>query len=149
MRDGSRITIGAFVKINDLFLVPNVVAGSENVGAEFEQFFGDGGSDTEAAGGVLGVHDQQFDLVCFHHMVDVLSHDIAAGTAENVTNEKNIHAGFDATTQLLPRREFHRGEEVVIARGRDVQVAHPLGMHQNIVQIPKMNIGEVAREKLL
>ena len=47
-----------------LALVPDVVAGGEHVGAQVEEILGDLRRDAEAAGGVFGVDDDQFDLVC-------------------------------------------------------------------------------------
>ena len=42
----------------DLFFVPDVVAGGDDVGAEIEEFFCDGGGDAEAAGCVFAVDDE-------------------------------------------------------------------------------------------
>ena len=47
---------------DDFFLVPDVVAGGEHVGAEVEEFVGGSGGDAEAAGGVFGIDDDQIDM---------------------------------------------------------------------------------------
>ena len=44
---------------DDFFLVPDVVAGGEHVGAEVKELVGRGRRDAEAAGGVFGIdHDR-------------------------------------------------------------------------------------------
>jgi len=57
------ISVGGVQVIDDLALVPDVVAGGDDVDAEFEQLFGNLRSDAEAAGGVLAVGDGEFNAV--------------------------------------------------------------------------------------
>jgi len=47
----------------DLALVPDVVAGGDDVGSEVEEFFGDGGGYAKAAGCVFAVDYEQIDCV--------------------------------------------------------------------------------------
>jgi len=44
--------------LEDLFFVPDVVAGGDDMRAEVEELFGDGGRDSEASSGVFAVDDQ-------------------------------------------------------------------------------------------
>ena len=67
--------------LEDLFLVPDVVAGGDDVGAEVEELFGDGGRDAEAAGGVFAVDDEEVDGVGFEDVREVLADDVAAGAS--------------------------------------------------------------------
>jgi len=76
---------------DDLFFVPDVVAGGDDVGAEVEEFFGDGGCDAEAAGGVFAVDDKEIDGVSFEDVGEVLAYDVAAGRSEDVADEENVH----------------------------------------------------------
>ena len=48
--------------VDNLALVPDVVAGGEDVGAEVEEVFGDGRREPEAAGSVFRIHDDEVDL---------------------------------------------------------------------------------------
>ena len=79
--------------LEDLFLVPDVVAGGDDVGAEVEELFGDGGRDAEAAGGVFAVDDEEVDGVGFEDVGEVFADDVAAGGAEDVADEEDIHLG--------------------------------------------------------
>ena len=77
--------------LEDFFLVPDVVAGGDDVGAEVEELFGEGGGDAEAAGGVLAVNDEKIDGVRFDDVGEVFADDVAAGRAEDVADEENVH----------------------------------------------------------
>ena len=77
--------------LEDLFLVPDVVAGGDDVGSEIEELFGDGGGDAEASGGVLAVDDEEVDGVGFHDVGQVFADDVAAGGAKDVADEEDIH----------------------------------------------------------
>jgi hypothetical protein len=61
------------------------------VGAEVEEFFGDGGGDAEAAGGVFAVDDEEIDGVGFEDVGEMLAYDVAAGRTEDVADEENVH----------------------------------------------------------
>ena len=61
------------------------------MGAEVEEFFGDGWGDTEAAGGVFAVDDKEIDGVGFEDVGEMLADDVAAGRAKDVADEKNVH----------------------------------------------------------
>ncbi len=77
--------------LEDFALVPDVVAGGDDVGAEIENFFGERRRDAEAAGCVFAVDDEEVDLVSFEEMGQVLVHDVAAGGAEDIADEEDIH----------------------------------------------------------
>jgi len=95
---GAEDAAAAFVRVRgdghvleDLFFVPDVVTGGDDVGAEIEDLLGDGGGDTEATGCVFTVDDQEFDGVGFEDVRQVFAYDVAAGGAEDVADEKNVH----------------------------------------------------------
>ncbi len=96
--DGPQYAAGSFMAVgghrvhvvDQLALVPDVVAGGEHVCAQLEQVFGDLRSDAETAGGVFSVDDDQIDGMGGAHMPDVLADNPAACTAENVADEKNV-----------------------------------------------------------
>jgi len=75
----------------DLFFVPDVIAGGDDVGSEVEEFFGDGGGDAEASGGVFAVDDEEIDGVGFEDVGEMLAYDVAAGRSEDVADEENVH----------------------------------------------------------
>jgi hypothetical protein len=76
---------------DNLFFVPDVVAGGDDMRTEVEEFFGDGGGDAEAAGGVFAVDDEEVDGVGFEDVGEVLAYDVAAGRSEDVADEENVH----------------------------------------------------------
>lgn len=116
------VRVGGDVHVfDDLFFVPDVVAGGDDVGAEVEEFFCDGGSDAEAAGGVFAVDDEEVYGVSFEDVGEVLAYDVAAGRSEDVADEENVHVnilargvveGFDATCakESAKFREVRRGK---------------------------------------
>ena len=75
----------------DFFLVPDVVAGGDDVGAEIEEFFCERGGDAEAAGGVFAVDDEEVYGVRFEDVGEMFADDVAAGRAEDVADEENVH----------------------------------------------------------
>jgi len=83
---GSRLHV-----LDQLFLVPDVVAGGDDVGAKVEEFFSERGRDAEAAGGVFAVDDGEVDLVAFAHMRQMFADDPAPGTSEDITYEEDFH----------------------------------------------------------
>ena len=77
--------------LEDLALVPDVVAGGDDMGAEVEEFFCDGGGDAEAAGGVFAVDDEEVDGVGFKDVRKVFADDVAPSGAENIADKEDIH----------------------------------------------------------
>ena len=75
----------------DLFLVPNVIAGSEDIGAQIEELFANRGRNAESTRRILHINDQEFDLVGFDQVMEVIANDLAPRTAEDVTDEENLH----------------------------------------------------------
>ena len=75
----------------DLFFVPDVIAGGDDVGAEVEELFGDGGGEAEAAGGVFAVDDKEIDGVGFKDVREVFADDVAAGGAKDIADKEDIH----------------------------------------------------------
>ena len=77
--------------LEDLALVPDVVAGGDDVRSHVEDFFGERGGDAEAAGGVFAVDDEEVDGVGFDDVGEMLAYDVAAGGAEDVADEEDVH----------------------------------------------------------
>ena len=75
----------------DLFFVPDVIAGGDHVGAEVEEFFRDRGRDAEASGGVFAVDDEEVDGVGFKDVRQVFADDVAAGGAKDIADKEDIH----------------------------------------------------------
>jgi hypothetical protein len=76
--------------VDQLALVPHMVAGGENIGAQVEELIGDLRGQAEASGGVFGVDDGEVDRVRLAHMADVLADDLSSRTAEDVADEENV-----------------------------------------------------------
>jgi hypothetical protein len=75
----------------DLFFVPDVVAGGDDVGAEVEELVGEGGSEAEATGGVFAIDDKEVDGIGFKDVREMFADDVAAGGAEDIADEEDIH----------------------------------------------------------
>jgi hypothetical protein len=79
---------------DDLFLVPDVVAGGQDVSPEIEEFIGYRGCYAKSAGCILGIDDDEVDLTVFEHMGKVLADDAASGTSEYISYKKNVQGRF-------------------------------------------------------
>ena len=88
----------------DLFFVPDVVAGGDDVGAEIEEFFSDGRCDAEAAGCIFAVDDEEIDGVGLEDVGQMFTNDMAAGGAEDVTDEEDIHCEILHGCDIRKRR---------------------------------------------
>lgn len=75
----------------DLFFVPDVVAGGDDVGAEVEELVGDGGCEAEAAGCVFAIDDEEIDGIGFEDVGEMFTDDVAAGGAEDIADKEDIH----------------------------------------------------------
>ena len=68
-----------------------MIAGGDDVRAEIEELFSDGGREAEAAGGVFAVDDEEVDGVGLEQVGEVLMHDVAACGAEDIAYKQNLH----------------------------------------------------------
>jgi hypothetical protein len=68
-----------------------VVAGGDDVRAKVKELLGERGRDAETAGGVFAIDDEEVDGVGFENVGEVFTNDVAAGGAEDVADEENIH----------------------------------------------------------
>ena len=73
------ISVGRVHVVDDLALVPDVIAGGDDINAEFEQLFGYLRCDAEAAGGVFAVGDGEVDAVLLLQFRQTLVNDGAPG----------------------------------------------------------------------
>jgi hypothetical protein len=76
---------------DDLFAVPTVVSAGENLDSHPKKLFGEAWSDAEAGSGVFAIGDAEIDLAVREDIRKALTHDSAAGRADNVTDEQNSH----------------------------------------------------------
>src|SRR5262249_13990511 len=86
------IASGALKKIDDLFFVPNVVAGGKHLYAQSQKLLDKGRCDAEASGGVFAIGQHEIDLVPSDQGGKLLAHNRATRTSEDVANEKNTHS---------------------------------------------------------
>jgi len=77
--------------LEDLLLVPYVVAGRNNMRTKVEELFGDGRRNAESTGSVLAVDDEKIDSVRFEDVGEMFADDVAARRAEDVADEENVH----------------------------------------------------------
>jgi len=75
----------------DLALVPDVVAGGDDVCAEIEELFCDRRGDAKAASGVFSVDYEEVDGVGFKDVREVFADDVAAGGAKDIADKKDVH----------------------------------------------------------
>src|ERR1019366_3604161 len=125
---GRLISIGGVHVIDDLAFVPDVVAGGDDVNAEFEQLFGNLWSDAEATSRVLAVGNGEFNIVLPLQFRQTLVNDSAPGASENVTDEKYAQAvavldwryismlARDLKIGSCSARQLSRAQKIVVAR---------------------------------
>jgi len=77
--------------LEDLFFVPDVVAGGDDMSAEVEELVGEGGSEAEATGGVFAVDDKEIDGIGFKDVREMFADDVAAGGTKDIADEEDIH----------------------------------------------------------
>ena len=124
-----------------------MIAGGDDVNIQFEEFFGERGSDAEAGGGIFAVGDDKIDELIADDAGQTVFDDGASGASEDVADEENAHderrnsmvtrgvgrayspaggrqASLDWTVEAtVPtwmrflRSEFRGAEEVVVAGG--------------------------------
>jgi hypothetical protein len=60
-----------------------------------KKVFGDFRSDPEARGGIFSVSDDQIDVVMLNEVREPVTHDLTAGRAHNIADEKSPHEESD------------------------------------------------------
>ena len=86
------IAVARIEIVDDLALVPDVIAGGKHLAAQVEELVGDGRGQAEAASGVFGVGDHQVNAVRLHQVTEMIVDDLAPRAAKDVADEKNLHA---------------------------------------------------------
>src|SRR5215469_6806096 len=85
------ISVGRVKVIHDLPLVPDVIAGSEHVATQVQEFFSNRSCETKAACSIFGISNHQIDLVRGYKVRKVVVDYLASSAAENVTDEEDLH----------------------------------------------------------
>src|SRR5271170_525801 len=73
--------------VEDLFLVPNMIAGRQDIESQRKKLLGDRRRDAKSAGRVLRVGDGQLDFFGRDDVLQVSSHKNAAGRRKDIANE--------------------------------------------------------------
>ena len=89
---------------DDLALVPDMVAGGDDVDAGRVELCADFVGQAEAVRGVLGVDDDEVERKVAAQRGQVFEYDVAARPADDIAADKNVHgvllAGFAAARDL-------------------------------------------------
>src|SRR5207249_2802951 len=115
--------------VERLALVPDVIARRHDVDAPLEQLIADLPRDAESRGRVLGVRDDEIDLVMLHDRGQSVPHEIASGPPHDVADEEELHEMAIGTSR--PRRSTTFGSDtrssppVIVALARAVSHARP------------------------
>ena len=95
---GAKDTTAALVRIcrdshvfKDLFFVPDMITGGDDMGAKIKELFGNGRCKAEAARCIFSVDDEEIDGVGFKDVGKVFADDVAAGGAKDVADKKDVH----------------------------------------------------------
>src|SRR5579875_3941001 len=75
---------------DQLALVPDMIAGGDDMRAEIKEFFGDGGSYAEAPGCIFTIDDEQIDAVRLEDVRQMLPDDAPSGAAEDIAYKQNL-----------------------------------------------------------
>src|SRR5947209_9707105 len=87
----ARISIRRIKVIQNLALIPDVISRGEHMAAEVKQLLGNSRGNSEAAGRVLSIGNDQIHLIRLYKMRKMIAHDLAPWAAEDVANEENLH----------------------------------------------------------
>src|SRR5207249_7313950 len=96
------IAVGTLEVVDDLALVPDVIAGGEHIDSQLEQILRQRRGDAEAGGSVFSVGDDEVAAVLFDQLGEVLFDYGSAGAAEDIADEENAHGQafcFDGNTR--------------------------------------------------
>jgi hypothetical protein len=75
----------------DFLLVPEVVAGGDDIDAGVKEFISSIDSDSRAAGGVFSVGDDDVQVEALAKIWKKLPERVPSGFANNVTDKKQVH----------------------------------------------------------
>ncbi len=89
--------------VDQVALVPHVVAGGEHVGAHVEDLLGELRGQAEASGGIFGVDDGEVDRVRLADVADVLADDFASRAAEDVADKEDVQKQLLASSIMSDR----------------------------------------------
>ena len=95
------VSVGALKVFDELALIPDVIAGGDDVYVEFEEFVDDLRSDAESGGGVFAIDDEQIGPFSGDQVFKAFFNNSAAGTAKNVSDEKNTHPNSMVSRYIL------------------------------------------------
>ena len=102
-----RIAIRHLEVLDDLALVPDVVAGRHHVDAEIEKLLRQRRRDSEPRRGIFAVRDDQIRRMGSHQLRQTLFHDRPPRPPKNVTNKKNVQDQFSVVS-----RQFSVSDEL-------------------------------------
>ena len=77
---------------NDGALVPDVIAGGEQINLGIQKLIGDLGRDAESCGGIFDVGDAEIDAIFLDQAVKLFLHQSSARLAEYVAYEEYSHS---------------------------------------------------------
>src|SRR5580692_3982084 len=95
-----RIPVGGVEVIDDLALIPDMVAGRENVNAHLEKIFGQGRGDAETGRCVLSIGKHEINSVLFYESRQAILDDGSSRPAKNVTDKKNAHGKYTESSMV-------------------------------------------------
>ena len=76
---------------NDIALVPDMVAGGDHIDADAIEFIADFRRDTEPAGRVFTIHDDEIEVIAFAQHGNMLDHGLAPGPPDHIAAYQNSH----------------------------------------------------------
>lgn len=76
---------------HDLFLIPDVIAGGEDIDTPIEKFIRNSRCHAKPGRGILAVEDRQIHCVIFLQVFQLVMDNGAAGLSDRVSDKKNFH----------------------------------------------------------
>src|SRR5271154_3818857 len=93
--------------VQNLALVPTVVAAGEDSDVGLQQLFSNARSDAKASGGVFTIGNDQIDVPLRHQIGEAVVDDLPPRRADDVTNEKYAHRA-GRQLKLRPNTKMER-----------------------------------------
>jgi hypothetical protein len=92
-----RVPVGSLEEIDNLALVPDMVASSKNVNSHLEEVFSQRRREAETRGCVLPISEHEINGMLFYERWKTIFDYGSSWSAENVTNKKNAHLSLPRT----------------------------------------------------
>src|SRR3954447_17227996 len=148
--------------IDDLAFVPDVVACGNDIDIKFEQLLSQGRRNPKPRRGVFSIGDNQIDAALAYDAGQAVFDYGSPGPPKDVADEEYPHKYsrnlmvtrgretiFRARSSGLGRDDLGGSQKIVISCWSQFDSLHALGVHQDVVEIPEIDVRQLLSKNLL